>query len=78
MSAIYKHARDGHQIHYTIYFPSGGWLKKYRSVRDRKQAVLVHNDVERLELFSYEYSFRGIDSLIDDFFNDGRRFKNEG
>lgn len=54
MAAIYKHARDGHQIHYTVYFPSGGWKKKYRAVKDRKKAIRLLNDVERLEALSRE------------------------
>lgn len=54
MAAIYKHSRDGYQIHYNIYFPSGGWIKKYRSVRDRKKAIILLNNVERLEVLSKE------------------------
>ncbi len=54
MAAIYKHTRDGFQIHYRIYFPQGGWLKKYRAVRDKKKAYLMLNDIERIEILSQQ------------------------
>lgn len=54
MASLYKHTRDGHQIQYNVYFPSGGWKRKYRAVRDRRKATLAHNDVERIEVLSRE------------------------
>jgi len=54
MAALYKHARDGNVIHYILFFPDGTRAKKYRTSRDRRQAVLIHSDAEKLEVLSRE------------------------
>lgn len=52
-------------------------------IRDGKRVIGYDNaerkrDHRHYRGKEYQYSFQGIDTLIDDFFNDVRRFKNEG
>ncbi len=52
-------------------------------VRDGKRVIGYDNaerkgDHRHYKGKEYQYHFRGIDELIEDFFNDVRRFKDEG
>jgi site-specific recombinase XerD len=52
MAKLHHHARHGFKIVYDLHFRDGDSIRKYRYHRDRKEAHIIHQDVERLETLS--------------------------
>lgn len=49
MAKLYKHKRYGHQVHYTLYFPDGTELKKFRYSDSKGIALDILTDAEKME-----------------------------
>lgn len=63
MPALYPHKVHGWMITYTLYFLDGSSRAKHRYTKDRKKALLIEQDAERLELLSMKHRLSNEEAL---------------